>query len=92
MSRRKKRHIVIGVKEVHIDGVLVGYQIFDPPTDRPLYQVCPLDECLGWGVALIAHEDPFEMVDLGYYPSATQAIQAVERDIIKQHISKGESK
>lgn len=92
MSRRKKQ-VVIGIHEVRdANGALLGLQIFEPHERKPMYQVCPLDENIGWGVALIAHEDPFEMVDLGVHPSIAEALQVVERDIIKQHKDKEKNK
>jgi hypothetical protein len=66
------------------NGVVVGYQIADTKTTEPLYQVVSEGECMGWSVVAVAHAEPFEFVNLGFYPSEAQAFERIHRDLLEK--------
>lgn len=75
------------------EGTVVGYQIADTLTAEPLYQVVSEGECMGWSVVAVAHSEPFEFVNLGFYPSEAQAFDRIHTDLkektkIQQHKEK----
>lgn len=65
-------------------GTVVGYQVADKRTAEPLYQIVSEGECMGWSVVAVAHSEPFEFVNLGFYPSEAQAFERIQRDLVER--------
>lgn len=68
------------------EGVVVGYQIADIQTAEPLYQIVSEGECTGFSVVSVAHAEPFEFVNLGFYPSEAQAFERCRRDLVEKKL------
>lgn len=65
------------------DGEPVGYSICDPADGVSLYQIaCPNGSEDQYSLVQVAHEDPFEYVNIGFVKTKEEAFSQVRQRLI----------
>lgn len=101
MGKKRERKKVMGgqplisfevTQFVDDEGNQIGYSISDPADGVALYQIaCPNGDESQFSIVQVAHEDPFEFVNIGFVQSEAEAFSQVRQmliaDVLREAVS-----